>query len=618
MPARPDLLFGILHLDPRRHATRDELRRIAADLDVPGADVEVDGSFGIGLQRHVVDPATQSNGLSRATDVCVAIAGEIANLSELAAATMRAGGPPLAHDADLLASSWRTGNLDAVTRAHGAFAALIWDRSRRELVLLADRCGTLRPLYLHRNAERIVFGSSVKAVLVHRDVPRVLDPTALEDLLVLGHPLRPCTMLAGVETLEAGTMLHVSETQGATVRRYWQRRPWDPSRAPSSGDAHADADLDRLEREYLDALERAVARLAGGDDAHVMLSGGVDSAAIVALLRRLGQRRIHTYFVHAGDGDHVEHAVSVAIARHFGTEHRSLDLDVRSLDVLPRILWDYEAPTINVHPTYALGGMVREACDVVLGGHGNDVLWGVARPGWAADTWLRRAFPSLGARHYLTARRSMDRRALRALLRGAESSDAGLRQRVARSRIATGDGTADAIALDEALFGDQIVCRELGKVLVDAHGLWPRLPYADASVLRVAESVPPALRLHRRDGVFERKAFFKRALESADLLPREWIYRRKEWMRSPVAAWLRGELRDVARAVLLGPGLRDRGLFDHERIATLLAEHASGTDHSDVLMMLVAIEIWHRLFIDRTSLAAPDVGLDGFALGDPS
>ena len=179
----------------------------------------------------------------------------------------------------------------------------------------------------------------------------------------------------------------------------------------------------------------------------------------------------------------------------------------------------------------------------------------------------------------------------------------------------TGDGFADFIALDEAMYGDQVVNREVGKTLVDAHGLWPRMPYADAAVSRWVEAVPPSARF-RRTGrrKAERKSFFKDVMHKEGVLPADVIYRRKTWMYSPTAEWLRGPLHGTIQMLLRDSRLPERGLFDHARVGRLLDEHRAGKrDNSRLLMMLAAVELWHQLFVDPPALAAPGGTLTDYA-----
>ena len=147
----------------------------------------------------------------------------------------------------------------------------------------------------------------------------------------------------------------------------------------------------------------------------------------------------------------------------------------------------------------------------------------------------------------------------------------------------------------------------IGKTLVDAHGIWPRLPYAAARVLAVASAVPPAARLRIEDPRrVELKSFFKDAIEKHGFLPAAVARRPKTWITSPTAEWIRHDQRPMVEAILLGSSLRRRGIFDPRTVGELLAEHHSGrADHTYVLMMVVAAEIWLRLFVDPPSLRAP-------------
>jgi asparagine synthase (glutamine-hydrolysing) len=189
---------------------------------------------------------------------------------------------------------------------------------------------------------------------------------------------------------------------------------------------------------------------------------------------------------------------------------------------------------------------------------------------------------------------------------------------MAAARGRNGDAFADFITIDETLFGDQVVGREIGKILVDAHGLWPRAPFAAAEVADVVEAVPPRLRLRRNgDGGTELKCFFKDAIHHQGLLPPEIIYRRKTWMYSPTAQWLRGPLHAVVERLLESERSRARGLFDQGEIRRLLGAHRAGRgDHSFALMMLVAVELWCRLFLDSPVPSAPEGTLADHARWD--
>jgi asparagine synthase (glutamine-hydrolysing) len=597
-----ETLFGILYFDADRRVSLDDLRRVAEVVGAPDAELNVDRNFGLGLFRHVVDPVGQQRAVWETPTLWLALTGELENHGQLRADLRRGGREAPTQDAALVAALVEANGLSAATSAVGFFNAVIWDRAGRDLVLLADRCAGVKAMYYCRRPGFLAFGSSLKAVLAHEDVPRKLDATSLDDVLVLGHPISPRTMVEDVRVLEAGTYLE-AHGSAVTVKRYWQRRPW----------VDEGADLPTLERGYFEALQHAVARCAGDSEVCMMLSGGVDSAAVLSLVRRLGPWPIRTFSVHIGDAERSDRAASETVARMFGTDHRSIDdLDHRCLELLPEIIWHQEAPVVNSHPIFWLARAMRDECSVVLGGQGNDLPWGSMLPRLGTSTWPIRLCPPLSPARYLFARRRTSRRALRRLYPHAATTDVGLLRRVGRSHATTGDGLADFIALDEAMFGDQVVYRELGKTLVDAHGLWPRMPYTDAGVTRWVEAVPPSARF-RRTGrrKAERKSFFKNVMQKEGVLPPELIYRRKAWMYSPTADWLRGPLYATISSLLQRSRLPERGLFDHARVGRLLEEHRAGRrDNSKVLMMLAAVELWHQLFVD---VSAPGGTLTDYA-----
>lgn len=593
-----DALFGILYFDPRRRVEVDELRRIAEVAGAPHAALYHDGSLGIGVQSRGEGSAS----VSRDSTSLAALTGEIENRGELVADLRRRGvDVGDGTGADIVRALCGSGGAAAAAESmRGLFNAAVWRRERRELILLADRSAGVKTLYYHRGRDFLAFGSTLKAVAAHPSVPRTLDAVALEDQLVLRHPISPRTLLEGVSILEAGALLEVAGGL-ATIRRYGRGRAWI-----DTGTALAD-----LERRYLEALERAVARSAPAEPA-VMLSGGVDSAVLVALLRRQGHSRIRTFSVHVGDAERSDRAASRAVAELFQTQHRSLDdLDASCLDALPEMLWWQESPALDFHPTYWLGRQMREECDTVLAGYGNDIVWGIVQPRRITGAVVRRLFPPLNELHYLVVRRRMARRDLRRLMPGSAASDLGLLHRLSPYRGFTGDGAADFIAMDQALFGSQVISREVGKILVDAHGLEARLPYADSGVAAVAAAVPPAARLFvHADGQTELKTFFKHAIERQALLPPAMIHRPKRWLFSPTAEWLRGDLGATVEALLLGRRCSDRGLFDRRRVGTLLDQHRCGrADHAYALMSLAAVEIWLRLFVDPPALAGPQFTL---------
>src|SRR5262249_52985066 len=157
-------------------------------------------------------------------------------------------------------------------RLRGMFAFALWDQKNRRLVLARDRLG-IKPLYIYRDAEKLLFGSEGKALLAHPEVPRTIDPAALEDYLVVGVVPGSRAIFKGVEKLPPGHVLAVSaDALGRSPRRYWQ--------------LHIEPDHRRTVEDWQEAVRakvQEVVRLHLIADVPVgaFLSGGLDSSIVV-------------------------------------------------------------------------------------------------------------------------------------------------------------------------------------------------------------------------------------------------------------------------------------------------------------------------------------------------
>jgi asparagine synthase (glutamine-hydrolysing) len=604
-----EAIFGLLHRDSRSRVRAETLMEIASLLGVPSPSVLTEGGFGLGLNRQVIDGRAQKGSIALSADhsVWLGMTGEIERYEVMLHELDRAGIPATGvQDADALLGMFLLHGASFVERVQGFFNIIIWDARHGRLFLYADRCGRVRPLYYHHGRDFFAFGSCAKAVIAHLHVPRELDLTALEEVLLLAHPIAPRTLFSGVSVLTAGTFLEYGDGVVQT-HRYWSRQPYRPS----------NDHLQRLGERYYIALEAAVERsLDTTAETGILLSGGVDSAVVMSLLHRAGHRRLKTFSIHIGDPVQSDREASRFIADRYQTDHHCIDgLDERCLDHFPDMIWHYESPGVDFHPTYLLCQEAKKHCDLVIGGYGNDLIWGVLTPLLPVEWWLARVTPAFSVLRYLLSRRCMGRGALLKLRVGAATTDLRLLEKIARSAQRTGHPLTDMICLDESLFGDQRVFLELGKFVVDAHNLWIRVPYSDSVVTRIAEAVPPAARYRRvAGGLLELKSFFKDLMFVRQVLPREVIYRPKTWMQSPTAEWLRGPLGRTIETVVLSPSARERGYFDMARTLQLIREHRAGAaDHTYPFMMLAAIELWHRIFIDPPSIAKPQLNLSAYS-----
>lgn len=598
-----EALWGWLHLDERRRAEKAELVQIASIIGAQAPDIHTDRNFAVAMSRKIVDPAAQAPSIFERADgsMLVAMNGEIDNRKELLR-DLESRGQRLVSglDAEIVLRLYEESGARCARQIDGLFNIAIWNATARRLTLIGDRSGGVKSLYYYRDSTRFAFGSAVKAIIAHPQVERAVDSGVLHELFLVGHPIAPDTLMRNIKVLAAGSYL---ECEGGrmTLGRYWQRN------FRVNGVVGAEA-----ESRYFDALDHAVRRTMDSAAAiGVMLSGGVDSAALVSLMRRAGAARIRTFSIHIGDPATNDRAGSRRVADLYATDHCSIDhLDAGCLDILPEMIWHFESAGQNFHPTYWVCRQAAPEIEILVGGYGNDLVWGCCPP-LRTRRWLR-LFSSAGTeRRFLEMRRQLPLQEVRRLLPSGPQSEWAVVKKLSRFAGHTSHALNDYIVLDEAMFGEQVVHRELGKFMADAHSIWPRMPYLDARLSAIVDSVAPEAKMAvDAEGRFEFKHFFKEVMRKNAVLPEEIIFRPKTWMASPTAEWLREGLGEVVEALLLAKQARVREYFDPYEVERLVREHRAGAaDHTFCLMMLTGFELWHRIFIDASTLRKPEMTL---------
>jgi asparagine synthase (glutamine-hydrolysing) len=514
---------------------------------------------------------------------------------------------------------------DMFVRLRGMFAFGLYDRPRRRLLLGRDRLG-IKPLYYHDDGRRVVFASELKALLQDRSVRRDVDPVAIADYLTFQSVPTPRSILAGVRKLPAGCYLVVDEN-GAREQRYWSL-PVDPQ--ATQRDLGAD-----YYREGLRALLTEAVRLRLVSDVPLgaFLSGGIDSSAVVALMRQESSGPVRTFSVGfdvAGFSE-LEHARQVA--EHLGTEHTELIVRPSAMDLLPRLVWQLDEPFADASaiPTYYVSEAARRYVTVALSGDGGDETfggydtYGFARSYHRADVLpraLRRALAlparwlpgdhPLGRRLRRVAMDVVDRHLdVTSLFPKAELP--GVLSSELRAAVAAHDPMA-------AARGHYNRARPLGELAALLHldaetymiddvltkvdrasmltSLEVRVPLLDHKVQEFAARIPFQYKL--RGDV--RKWVFKESVR--DLLPPSILARGKQGFGVPLAQWLGSDFGRLAREVLLDDRARARGWVDPRGVQTLLEGGQLRREHRATrLWALVCLELWAQCFLDRPAVA---------------
>jgi len=494
-------------------------------------------------------------------------------------------------DSEVILKAYAYWGEDCVFHLDGMFAFAIWDAMRRRLFLARDRLG-IKPLYYSRTARRFRFASTLPALLAGGGVDTSIDAEALHFHLSLhGVVPAPRTVLAGVRKLAPGSSLMLQADGSSEERSWWRlaaRRPAEPCDEVQW--------LERTRVALFEAIERQMT--AADVPVGVLLSGGLDSSLLVAVLDALGHRELRSFSIGFADdgggcekGDEFEY--SDAVARHFATRHEKWLLPGSAvLAALPAAIEQMSEPMVSqdVVAFYLLAQRVAASTKVVMSGQGADEVF-------AGYFWYPRMQAEQGTPLDRFRRHYFDR-----------DHDEYLQLVTPAYRV--GDVTADYVArrLNEAdadEFLDRVLLLDTTTLLVDdpvkrvdnmtmAWGLEARVPFLDHRLVELAMAMPPDLKL-KAGGKFPLKAIAR------GLLPDAVIDRPKGYFPVPVLKYLRGPFLELVRATLASPAARQRGLFERTVIDRMLAApeaHFTPLQGAK-LWHLALLELWLQTHVDR-------------------
>ena len=556
--------------------------------------------------------------------------GEIYNHRELRHGLQRCGHQfRTRSDTEVIVHAYETFGDDCVSILRGMFAFALWDGRNRRLLLARDHLGK-KPLFYAQTSNGLIFASELQALVPQLPTAPEPDASAIDEYLTYGYIPAPRSGFRGVYKLPPAHVLSVSAQPKATAlqpKRYWQLA-YEPK--------HEQSDA-TLERRFLSCLTDAVqTRLVADVPIGAMLSGGVDSSLVVAIMARESGARIRTFSIGFAESDYNELPYARRVARLLGTDHHEFVIEQSALDVLPQLIRHYGEPFADSSaiPTYHVARLLRQQVKVALNGDGGDeCLAGYDRylGSELADrlirtpAWTRRAlcgFMDATLPKGTSPRSRVDqaRRFLSAIERPFASRyatwvtyfDASAKQQLYSQAFAEQldhqdagdwlhsllDGAGKPAApldrmlradLETYLPYDLLVKTDVASM---ANGLETRSPFLDLSVIQFAARLPARLKLHG----LTLKYISRRVARG--FLPGSIIRRRKMGFGVPLPRWLRTELNPLLHDVLLGARARQRGYFDHSAVAGLVAEHERGQDHSRQLWSLLWLELWQREFLD--------------------
>lgn len=560
---------------------------------------------------------------------CIVFNGEIYNYKSLRDELLHLGVKfNTDGDAEVLLNLYLQFGTQLFEKVSGIFTFAIWDNSKQELLLARDHFG-VKPLYYSQNEKGLYFASEIKSLLEVDSIKRELNCDALyRTLIFLWSPGRE-TLLANVYKVEPGHYLRVKNKKIVEDFCYWSL----PSYCEQSQDESVIASQ-VLERLRNSVKEQLVSDVPVG----AFLSGGLDSSLLVALARESYKEKIQCFTIDSSrcntsnDGftDDLPYAKKVA-------EYLGVDLDVLTISpdivkLLPKMIYHLDELQADPAPinVMLISKMASEkGYKVLLSGAGGDDVFSGYRRHYAIKSerywsWLPRPFRSL-LKHssgLLPKKYAFCRRVAKAFsyadlpqeerllsyfywmdpIVARELFNDNIKNQISKKPMGDLIDKLAALPYEDPL--EKMLFLEKSYFMVDhnfnytdkmsmAYGVEVRVPFLDKNVVEFAAGIKSSLKQNGRVG----KWILKKAAES--VLPKSVIYRPKAGFGAPLREWLKTDLAPYVDDMLSSEKIRNRGVFDPEKVQALIDADRSGKeDYSYSIFALLCFEIWSQLFLD--------------------
>ena len=601
--------------------SRERLHRMNESQHHRGPDeggLHIEPGVGLGHRRlSIIDLASGQQPLANEDgSVIVVFNGEIYNFQELVPELEALGHRFATHsDTEVIVHAWEAWGEACVARFRGMFAFALWDRNRQTLFLARDRFGVKPLYYAFLDSGAFLFGSELKALMAHPELPRDIDPLAVEDYFAYGYVPEPRTIFRGVAKLPPGHTLTLARGAKAAPKQYW-----DVPFAPVTVSDEAGAGDELVARMQASVRLRMIADVPLG----AFLSGGVDSSAVVAMMAGQSATPVNTCAIGFDDPAFNEVEYADMVARRYRTHHHVETVAASDFSLVGQLARVYDEPFADSSalPTYRVCELARRHVKVALSGDGGDehfagyrrYRWfryeermrgllplGVRRPLFGAlgrlypkADWAPRIFRAKttfealardtveGYFHGVSLLSDAQRRrlftpAFTRELQGYRAVDV-LRGHAARAPTDDPLSLVQYLDMKTYLVGDILTKVDRASM---AHALEVREPLLDHELMGWVSGLPAQLKLRGNEG----KYLLKKAMQP--YLPHDVLYRRKMGFAVPLAAWFRGPLAARIREVVLGERLASTGLFNRAYLRAAVDAHQSARADYSVLLWTV-------------------------------
>ena len=585
------------------------------------------GPVGLGFRRlSIIDLHTGHQPIANEDGtVWIVFNGEIYNFQELREQLLAKGHKFTSKtDTEVIVHLYEEYGADCVTRLRGMFAFAIWDERKQLLMLARDRVG-IKPLYYWKGPSSLIFGSEIKAILADPDCSPEVDPRVIDRFLSFYYLPGEETLHKDLFKLAPGSYMTVQKGK-LKITQYWdlQFSP-QPISVPQA-------------KEQLLALLEECVRMHMIADVPVafLLSGGVDSTAMLGFAAGKTDHKLRSFTLGFSEPGIIDERPYARLAAEtYGAEHHEMTITARDFsDFLPNFAWHMEEPVCEPQAIalYYVSRLAKKHATVLISGEGGDEAF-AGYPNFRNLLIFERFKRALGplkglAAAGLTAFNSVvrsNRITKYEKLMPYKFEDYYLSRTSAPTFYFSQMGkqlyTPDFYAHLNRLFSLEPASRFLGRVsgqglvnqmlymdtktslpddlllkadkMTMANSLELRVPLLDHKLLEFAATLPESLKVHG----LTTKYIFKEAL--AKRVPPEILHRKKAGFPVPYAMWLRTDLKDWVRSVILDSRSLSRGYFRRETIERLIEDDARTQGYPKEVLSLVSLELWHRAFAGR-------------------
>jgi asparagine synthase (glutamine-hydrolysing) len=587
----------------------------------------IEKQIGLGMRRlSIIDvkgghqPIQNESG-----DVTVIFNGEIYNYRTLRQDLLSHGHSFRTNtDTEVIVHAYEDDGLDCLKRFNGIFAIAIWDARRQRLFLARDRMG-VKPLYYIKCGRGLAFASEIKALLTLPEVSRTLDLESAAQFFRLGFVPAPRTLFEGIRKLPPGFQVVIEEN------KIFHEPYWDFD-FEGDGLRNSFADCSQQLQELLQEVvsDQMVSDVPIG----AFLSGGIDSSAIVAFMKKAGTNDVRTYSI-GFDEEHSYHNEAPhaeAVAKFFGTQHQTIIARPDIVDLMPSLIYKLDEPLTDTSflVSFQVSELAHNDVKVILSGVGGDELFGGYRRylsaglheriSWVPQAWreklgrvltgtlhadrgtvwgnLSRYGKSLGktlhlpfAEQYLSLISIMSSSEVQKLFKNISITDDP-----AQDIIQMFHKPSTSAALNRLLYVDsKTVLPESLLLLTDRMGmaasLEVRVPFLDNKIIDFVSKLPSDYRLKG----FNLKRLLKAALKG--VVPDSVLTRSKRGFGTPMGSWLKKDLRPMVKDLLNKKRLKRDDFFNSSLIEEMISRHESGQeDFTEPIFTLLTFHIWLDTF----------------------